>query len=205
MLFSMLGDDGAAPKYAYDVDKCKAEFQASTLKAADGKSLWDTGFRFTITYNTGNTARQSIAQILQQGISAVNDKFVIEATGLPWPTFLKNSKAKKLPLFIVGWQEDIPDTHNWTFTYGVGYDAANQNMPQAIKDILNPFITSGVHETDSTKRADIYKQFNQAYYDAAPSILMAQLFGRHYEQRWVHGYYNNPIYGNFYYYAFSKD
>jgi hypothetical protein len=28
--------------------------------------------------------------------------------------------------------------------------------------------------------------------------------GRHYEQRWVTGYYNNPLYGGYYYYELGK-
>ena len=40
--------------------------------------------------------------------------------------------------------------------------------------------------------------------DAAPDILVANLNKRQWEQRWVQGYYNNPIYSSFYYYALSK-
>ncbi|HEY3431782.1 MAG TPA: ABC transporter substrate-binding protein, partial [Rhodocyclaceae bacterium] len=35
------GYDANATHYTYDTEKCKSEFQASTWKAADGKSLWD--------------------------------------------------------------------------------------------------------------------------------------------------------------------
>jgi peptide/nickel transport system substrate-binding protein len=45
---------------------------------------------------------------------------------------------------------------------------------------------------------------NQLFYDNVPTILLANPTGRHYEQRWVNGYYTNPIYGDFYYYALSK-
>jgi peptide/nickel transport system substrate-binding protein len=205
MIFGEIGDSDSSPKYNFDLKKCEEEFKASTLKSEDGKSLWDTGFRFTLLYNNGNTQRQTIAQILQQDVAQVNPKFQIEVTGMEWASFLKEQKAKKLPMFIVGWQEDIPDPHNWTFTYTLGYSANNQRMPQEFKDQIRPIVQKGVNETDPTKRATIYKEFNQMYYDFAPSILTSQQFNHHYEHTWVKGYYRNPSYGQFYYYALSKD
>jgi peptide/nickel transport system substrate-binding protein len=41
----MPGYDAAAPHYTMDLDKATAAFKASTLKSADGKSVWDVGFR----------------------------------------------------------------------------------------------------------------------------------------------------------------
>jgi peptide/nickel transport system substrate-binding protein len=201
------GYDANAPHYTYDADKCKAAFQASTLKAADGKSLWDTGFRMTIAYNTGNTTRQTIAQILQQDISSVNDKFVIETTGLPWPAFLKAQRSKQLAMFISGWQEDIPDPNDWVVPYAAaaGTYSGLQSMPKEQIDQYAPLISQGVTEIDPAKRDAAYKQFNQLFYNNAPGILTAYVYGQHYEQRWVHGYYFNPLYGGFWYYQFSKD
>jgi peptide/nickel transport system substrate-binding protein len=124
---------------------------------------------------------------------------------MEWASFLKNQKAKKLPMFIVGWQEDIPDPHNWTFTYTLGYTANNQALPKDFRDKIRPLVQKGVNETDPAKRAAIYKDFNKMYYDYAPSILTSQQFNHHYEHNWVKGYYRNPSYGQFYYYALSKD
>jgi peptide/nickel transport system substrate-binding protein len=201
------GYDEATPVYKYDPEKCAAEFKASTLKGADGKSLWDTGFRLTVAFNTGNTGRQSVAQIFQANVSAVNEKFVIEVTGLPWAAYLNAYRAKKIPFFIIGWQEDIPDPHNWTFTYAGkgGAYSGKQGMPGDLLDQFAPIISDGVHETDIAKRSEIYKKFNQLFYDNVPTILGANALGRHYEQRWVKGWYSNPIYGGFYFYALSKE
>ena len=201
------GYDANAPHYTYDPNQCKSEFQASTLKSASGKSVMDTGFRMTIAYNTGNTTRQTIAQILQQDLSSVSENFVVEVTGLPWPAFLRAQRAKQLPLFVSGWQEDIPDPHNWITPYAgkSGTYGGLQSMPTDLLDQFAPLIDQGVHESDPAKRADIYKQFNQLYYDNVPSIMTAYVYGRHYEQRWVHGYYFNPLYGGMWYYQFSKD
>ncbi|HEX9018903.1 MAG TPA: ABC transporter substrate-binding protein [Anaerolineaceae bacterium] len=207
MLNGEPGYDANQEMYAFDADKCTAAFKASTLKAADGKSLWDTGFRMTIAYNTGNTARQTAAQIFQAGLSSVNPKFIIEVTGLPWPAFLSAQRAKKLTMFISGWQEDIPDPHNWLVPYASagGTYSGRQSLPDDLLKQFQPLIDKGVHESDPAKRDAIYKQFNKLYFDNIPTFLLAVGFGRHYEQRWMHGYYFNPLYGDMYYYALSKD
>lgn len=199
------GYDENAAHYTYDTEKCKSEFQASTWKGADGKSLWDTGFRMTVAYNTGNTQRQTIAQIFQSTISAVNPNFVIEVTGIPWPTFLKNQRAKKLPLFFSGWQEDIPDTHNWVVPYITGTYGVNQHLPKELIGQFKPLIDQGVHEPDPAKRAVIYKQLNQIYFENVPTLLLAQSQGHHYEQRWVKGWYFGQLFGDQWFYALSKD
>ncbi len=217
MLLGMIGDSDKTPKYTFDTQKCTDFFKASKWKDnGDGTytpdpngtiSLWDTGFRFSIAYNTGNTARQSVAQIWQQAVSGVNPKFVVEAVGLPWPAYLSGYQAKKFPFFILGWIEDIPDPHNWTFTYAGkgGAFSSKQGMPADLLDAFAPIITSGAKETDPTKRAAIYAQFNQLFYDNVPTVLLAEQLGKHFEQRWVHGYYNNPIYADVYFYVLSKD
>jgi len=221
MLIGMIGDSDTTPKYTFDAQKCTDAFKASMWTAGkDAKgndtytpdpngtiSLWDTGFRFSIAYNTGNTARQSVAQIWQQNVSTVNPKFVVEVVGLPWPTYLSNYQAKKMPFFIIGWQEDIPDPHNWVFTYmgtGGAY-SSKQKMPKEMLAQFSPLVQSGAKETDPVKRAAIYAQLNQLFYDNVPTVLLAEQLGKHFEQRWVHGYYNNPIYADWWYYVLSKD
>ncbi len=201
------GYDESAPHYTFDLDKCKSEFQASTLKSPDGKGVMDVGFRFTIAYNTGNTARQTIGQIFQSDLSQVNPKFVVEVTGLPWAAFLQSQRARKLTMFVLGWQEDIHDPHNWAFTYAApgGTFAIYQSIDKDTLAKMGDIVNQGVHQTDPAQRAAIYKQLNQIYYDQAIGILLSNAFTRHYEQRWLKGYYYNPIYGDFYWYSLSKD
>jgi peptide/nickel transport system substrate-binding protein len=221
MLLGMIGDSDKTPKYTFDQQKCSDAFKASKWtegKDAQGNvtytpdpngkiSLWDTGFRLSIGYNTGNTARQSVAQIWQQNLSAVNPKFVAEIVGLPWPTYLANQRARKLAFFILAWQEDIPDPHNWAFTYAGkgGAFSAYQGMPAEMLDAFSPLVQAGAKETDPTKRAAIYAQLNQLFYDNVPTVLLAEQLGKHFEQRWMNGYYNNPIYPDFWYYSLSKN
>jgi peptide/nickel transport system substrate-binding protein len=193
MLPGMIGYEDNGAHYSFSPDKCTAAFKASTLKTTTGKSLWDTGFRMTIAYNTGNTGRQTVAQIFGADLQAVNPKFVVEVTGIPWPTFLANQRAKKLPIFISGWLEDIHDPHNWVVPYTTGTYGGRQSMPKDLKAQFQDIIARGVAEADPAKRATIYAEFNKLYYDQVPTILLAVPTSNHYEQRWVQGYYYNPI------------
>ncbi len=205
MLFGEIGDDPNSPRYNMDLDKCAEEMKAAEWKSEDGKSLWDTGFRMILAYNSGNTARQSIAEILKQNLEAVNPKFVIEPMAVEWANFIQSQNNNKLPIFIVGWNQDIPDPHNWTMTYTVGYYGIKARMPKEMMDTFRPLVVDGVHATDPAKRAEIYKQFNQAFYDNVPDVLLAQATIRFYFQRWVKGWYNNPMINELLYYSLSKD
>ena len=71
--------------YEYDPEACAAHLEA----AWDGV-LPETGFRFQIGFNTGNTTRQTIAEILQAEFGAINPLYQVEVVGLPWPTLLRS-------------------------------------------------------------------------------------------------------------------
>jgi peptide/nickel transport system substrate-binding protein len=201
----MPGYDANAPHYTYDPAKCEEEFKAASDDPnSPAAGVWDTGFRFAATYNQGNTARQSVAEILAADLGAVNDKFTVEVLGLPWPAFLQSQRDQSLPLFISGWLEDIHDPHNWYQPYIIGTYGRRQSLPADLTSQFQDLINQGVSETDSAKRAEIYKQVNQLYYDNAPGILLATATARRYEQRWVQGFFYNPIYSGLNYYTLSK-
>ncbi len=121
MLPGMIGYDENADHYTYDIDKCVEELKASTWVSEDGTQLYDLGFRMSAVYNVGNTLRQTIAELVQAGMQEAGPQFVVEVVGLPWPTFLANINAKKIPIFIIGWLSDYFDTHNWTSTFTSAY------------------------------------------------------------------------------------
>jgi peptide/nickel transport system substrate-binding protein len=207
----MPGYDPEGPHYSFDAEKCAAEFKAADLDkdgiaAGDDPEgdVWTTGFRMQVAYNTGNTVRQTVAEILAGNIASVNEKFSIEIIGMPWPTFLRNQRAKNLPVFFSGWVEDIHDPHNWYQPYVLGTYGSRQNLPADAKAELAALINAGVAEPDPAKRDVIYKELNQKIFDLAPQIIMAVATGRHYEQRWVEGFYSNPITPGFNYYQLSK-
>jgi peptide/nickel transport system substrate-binding protein len=196
----MLGYNAAGSTYSFDLEKCQSEIE----EAWDG-AVAENGFRVQVAYNTGNVTRQTVAQILQSGFQQVDPKYSIEIIGLPWPSFLSNIRARRLPVYVSGWLEDIHDPHNWAQPFTVGTYASRQAMPDEIKDNFKALVDAGVGASDPADRTAIYEELQEYDYEVAPAIRLAVATTRHYEQRWVNGYYYNPIYPGFYYYSFSKD
>ncbi len=206
MLPGMVGYEEHSPHYTYNPAQCRAEFAAAAPELAQkyGAKLDQVGFRFTIAHPTGADQWQKVAEMLKQSVAAINPKFVIELTDMPWPDFLKNQQANAFPLFINGWTEDIHDPHNWVVPYSVGFFGINQGLPAALAAQFKDITKRGVAETDPAKRAAIYHEFNQLFYDQAPTILLSVQLGRRYEQRWVKGWFYNAVVGGDYYYGLAK-
>jgi peptide/nickel transport system substrate-binding protein len=197
----MLGYEPDGPTYSYDPEKCKEEIEL----AWDGQ-VAENGFRMQIGFNTGNVTRQTTAQILQANFADIDPKYNIEIIGLPWPSFLAAIRASRLPVYISGWIEDIHDPHNWAQPFLVGTYAHRQNMPEDMVAEFQELVNAGVAAGTPEERAAIYQQLTQLDYEYAPAIRLAVPTGRHYEPRWVGGYYYNPIYGaDSRYFTLSKE
>jgi peptide/nickel transport system substrate-binding protein len=205
MLPGMVGFDPNTPIYNYDPGKCADEFKTSGLKAPDGRSLWDVGFTFTIPYTTSSLARQAIAEIYQRELGAINPNFKILTQTLESADYLKYLRMKKLPLFTSGWIEDIHDSHNWLEPYTTGLYSTRQNMSQALINSFKDLLLQGVSEIDPARRSEIYRMVSQVYFEEAPGFLLFTGWVRHYQQRWVQGWYPNPAYPGTYYYVLRKN
>jgi peptide/nickel transport system substrate-binding protein len=197
-ILDMLGYNPDGPMYEYDPEQCAAE-----LEQAHGGVLPETGFRLQIAFNTGNTTRQTVGEILQAELGAINPLYQIETVGLPWPTLLRSFGARQLPVAVSGWIEDIHDPHNWVQPYTVGTFAGRQNLPEDLGAQFLELVTAGVAAVDPAEREQIYFELQQLHYDTAPQIILAQATARRYEQRWVQDWYYNPITFGGYYYGYS--
>ena len=206
----MPGYDPNFPTYEYDLAKCEEEFKLADVDkdgipaGEDPDDIWEMGFRFQMLYNTGNTTREIYAEIVSANVSKVNPKFVVETLGLPWPSYLAAQRAHKVPMMTGGWLEDIHDPHNWYQPYTTGTYGGRQNLPAELTAQFKELLDKGVAETDPAKRAEIYTEFNQLYYEQAVGIPLVLATSHAYEQKWVEGRIMNPIFSNIYYYTISK-
>lgn len=206
----MPGYDPDAAYYYMDLDKCAEEFKLADVDkdgipaGEDPDDVWEMGFRVQMLYNTGNTTRQIYAEILQQNLSTVNEKFSVEILGLPWPSYLAAQRAHKIPIMTGGWLEDIHDAHNWYQPYTTGTYGARQNMPEDLRTQFKAFLDEGVTLIDQEARHAVYQQFNQLYYEEVPGFPTVLATSHGYEQKWVSGRVMNPIFSNIYYYPISK-
>jgi ABC-type transport system substrate-binding protein/predicted small lipoprotein YifL len=199
-LEGMPGFDANAPHYTYDPDKCAEEFQlASNDPNSPAAGVWDTGFRFQMLYNQGNSTRQIVAEILAQNLSAVNDKFVVETLGLPWPAYLTAQRAHRIPIMPAGWLEDIHDAHNWYQPYTTGSYGSRQAMPEDLKAQFKALLDEGVSLTDPAARNEVYQRFNQLYYDEVPGVPLVLATSHSFQQKWLQGRVLNPLYCGYIY------
>jgi peptide/nickel transport system substrate-binding protein len=203
---NMVGYNPDGPKYSFDLDRCKEE-----LATAWGGVLPETGFRFQVAYNAGNTTRQTVGEILQANLDAASadnptpGNYVVEVIGLPWANFLRNQREGRLPIFVSGWHEDIHDPHNWVQPFLVGVYAQRMGLPEELTAQFLELINAAVVLTDPAERQPIYEEITQLDYDQVVGIRLVLPGVRRYEQRWVKGYYFNPAASSVYYYALSKE
>ena len=200
------------PIYTHDLAKCEEEFKLADvdkdgIPAGEDEEgdIWTTGFRFSSTYNQGNNTRQTIAEMLSGNVNSVNDKFIVEVVGLPWPAYLRSVNARLAPMFYVGWHEDMHDPHNWYVPYLVSYYARRQSVPTEIQDQFIPLINAGALESDPAVRHEIYTELNQKVYDNALGIIGVLGTSHGFRSRYIQGEKYNQNYSGLYYYTMWKE
>ncbi|RLC99314.1 MAG: hypothetical protein DRI65_17365, partial [Chloroflexota bacterium] len=105
----MPGFDPDLDHYYFDLEKSAAEFKLADLDhdgipAGDDPEgdVWTTGFRVQMMYNTGNTTRQTVSEIIATNLNDVNELFMVEVLGLPWPSYLAAIRGKLAPIANAG-------------------------------------------------------------------------------------------------------
>jgi peptide/nickel transport system substrate-binding protein len=193
--------DSGAPRYVKDFEKAEEH-----LRKAWGGGVWETGFTFTVVYNSGHLARKTACEILQQNLFSINEKFTVLIRVMQWPSVLRGMYTGLLPMFQIGWRVDYPDAHNFVFPFmhSGGTYAGLQNYSNPAVDAR---IADGISAATAAERDAIYRELDQTYYDEVPSFVLSQGLGRRYFRSWVKGFYYNPTLpsnaGNFY--ALSKE
>jgi peptide/nickel transport system substrate-binding protein len=194
----LLGYDSTLPKYTFDRNKAAAEF-----KEAWGGRVWSTGFKFTLTYNTGNKARQIGAQVIKDSVESLNPKFKIDVRNLQWSSFLQATNQHKGTLYALGWAVDYPDPDD----FAQPFLSSKGDYPQR-NSYSNPeadrLIQEAAASSDPAKRKDLYKKLTQIAYTDVPGIYAAQPTAFKVMRSWVHGWYWNTVYGGEDYYPLSK-
>lgn len=162
---SYLGYDPNVPTYALDLEKAEEECKL----AWDGQ-LWEKGMYMTLSYNTGNSGRQTSAEILKANLEYLNPKFKVDVRGIQWSDFLAERRAKNLPVSIVSWIPDYADPDNYVHTFYAkeGYYASDSAYSNDAIDTLDAEARTSL---DEAKRIDLYSQIGQLGYEDAPFIL----------------------------------
>ena len=208
-----LGYDDTLPRYELDLQKAENYFK----RAYKGR-LWQTGFKISLLYNTGNEARRVAAEILRDNLAKINPRFQVEVRGVQWATYLDERENMMLPAFIIGWQADYPDPHNFIFTYyhsegdyggyyGDNYkEFASLPRPEFGGKSLNKMIEEAALETDLDKREEMYIEIQKFVVDYAIVLPLYQPEGLRVHRSWLKGWIDNPIWPDAdYYYLYTKE
>ncbi|MFI5348600.1 MAG: ABC transporter substrate-binding protein [Elusimicrobiota bacterium] len=200
---SLPGYNPSQPTYRLDLKKAEEYF-----RKAHGGKVWENGFHFTIAFNSGNVPRQTVCQIIKRNIESLNPKFKIDVRSVEWPTFLDAQNASKLPLFVLGWNADYPDAHN--FAFPILHSKGNYPQIQKFKDPqIDRLVEEGETETNSAKRKSIYAKLQALAFEEVPNLVIVDTVLYRTQRSWVKGWYDNPIfpdapYGS-YFYPLSKE
>jgi peptide/nickel transport system substrate-binding protein len=173
--------NGSVPVRQSNFDKAVEYF-----KKAWGGQVWSKGITVKLVYNIGNTARQTIATMISDFVSRINDAYPANAThkllhiepdGEPWATYLPAMQAHQLSCFTVGWAADYPDPDDWAYPFmasGGAFSGAGQSITYGLdttglsQEFANavPKLTwggSGLPYTGSL--GDIVTGLNNSYVD----------------------------------------
>ncbi len=184
------GHDPDAPHYTHDLKKAEEHF-----KRAWGGTVWETGFHFTLTYNEGNIARQTLCQIMKVNVEKLNPKFKIDIRPIQWSTYLDASQNKMLPMYTLGWAADYPDAHN--FVFPLLHSLGNYPDQQGYKNPeIDRLIEQAISETDLEKRKALYSEVLVLAYQDVPHLVILDRVMPRVQRTWVKGWYHNPVFPN---------
>ena len=129
-------------------------------------------------------------------LAKINPKFHLEVVDEPFPVLLKDQVAGRLPIFMLGWQEDYHDPQDWVEPYLVtgGTYGGTQHFAADLQTQMDDLVQQGVRAR-ITPRAKLYAQLQDLAFKNALDIFLVQRQGRYYQQEWVKGWYYNPIFG----------
>lgn len=185
---SYLGYDPEVPTYLYD-----SEAAEEACRAAWDGQVWEQGFQLTIAYNTGNTQRQAVAEILKGNLEFLNPKFRVDVRGIAWPDFLDQRGQNLLPVSIVGWVPDYADPDNYIHTFyaegGYYADQSSFSDPQ-----INEWDQQARTSFDEEERVQLYSQIGNRAYELAPYVLLPSPVPFITARDNIEGIYFNPMY-----------
>ena len=186
----------------YKFDKTAA---TNFFKKAWGGKVWTSGFTVPIYWNSGNVNRQKAAEILKRGIESLNPKFHIDVREAQFSQILADAAAHRESIWMLGWQADYGDAHNFAqpFLASTGNYPQNTGYKNATVDKL---IDQAVATSDPAKRAALYRQVIQIGFNDVAEIPIWQGVSYTAQRDWVKGRVTNPLYsGDIYYYTSKAD
>lgn len=189
----LFGYNASAPMYGYCLTMAKQLLQSTTSHG----NLSQTGFTFTLCYNSGNIPRKTACEMLQAAALSIDPKFHISIQAMQWSTFLGLMFAEPpitLPMFQIGWLVDYPDPDDFVAPYMEPETQGYAWSQMYGNSTISGLIDEARPMANNATRLAIYNQLEQIYYYDAPSIILFQTTARRFFTKYIHGFYFNPVY-----------
>jgi peptide/nickel transport system substrate-binding protein len=173
------------PQYYLSLEKAEEHLRL----AFDGQ-LWEKGFKLTVPYNEGSEPRQRALEILQTNLRAINPKFELELTSLPWAAYVAAINDKEMPLSIFG----ILPTYRHPYAalhyhmHSTGYYAPVEGYVELAQEKYDDLIEELGSTFDENRMEEISHLLQQYSYDDALSIFHHQAIGQIALREWINGY-----------------
>ncbi|MGD1060960.1 MAG: ABC transporter substrate-binding protein, partial [Methanomassiliicoccales archaeon] len=155
-------------------------------------------------YNTGNSARETAAELLKTNLEALNPgKIHITVTGLEWSVYLSKVTSKAMPAFWLGWAPDYADPNDYTvpFLLSTGYFPSEVGFGNATLDAL---VTQAGSDLNPVTRAAEFQNMSILAQQLCPYIWLSQGSALTCMRSDVTGFGYNPLYSNLIYYNLAK-
>jgi peptide/nickel transport system substrate-binding protein len=185
MPYKMLYWDDSLAKPSVDVANAKQ------LLSAAG---FPNGFNTNLVTVSGDTAGQAEAVVIKDSLSKIGINVTIQS--YEQVTAYDKVRTGKYGMAERYWTNDIIDPDE-VVTFGVDVKAGSNsfdtfwNSPQAAK-----LANDARSESDSGKRAGMYKQIQQVVYDETPFLPVDYAPYRYASGKWVNGFKVSPL-GNY--------
>jgi peptide/nickel transport system substrate-binding protein len=182
------------PGYNENAAKYKFDKAAATkfFKAAWGGKVWEQGFKFPVFWNTGNSLRQKVLEMIKKNVESLNPKFKVEVRELPFKQILKEAGGNQMVMWSGGWSADFADPYN----FAQPFLASDGNYPRNMNyknETLDKLIAQAVSESNPTKRELLYAKVAKMGFDEVPFVATTQGLNISVYRDGIQGQIYNPI------------
>ncbi|WP_374705360.1 peptide-binding protein [Paenibacillus radicis (ex Gao et al. 2016)] len=168
-------DSPEAVNYNYDAE------QAKKLLAEDGWVAGKDGilvkdgkrFSFELQYNSGNSRREQVSQVIQQNLKDVGIE--VKPRAMDFATWIdQNITPGKYPAILLGWQLSNPDPDSESIFSSKYFPPAGQNTGWYKNETLDKLWVDGYSTVVQAERKKIYDQAAKEISTDLPYIFLYQ-------------------------------
>jgi len=215
----------SAPYGLRDENLAEMEYWLDHAALINGVNISTAGFEVNLVYNLGNDQRmiacEAVASAFQALSALTGHSYVVDVTGVDWPTFLTLMGTDGMPGFCLGWLADFADAVDFCGVYmdSTGSFAGLQGTMQfgpsgpiytapntypADQSIIDAEVTLASTQTNPALRVQEYQDLEGRYYNDCISVALDQPTGRGWARDWVQNRWVNQLLPGLYAYFLYK-